>query len=181
MQCARLAQGIKQETDQVTGKRDLARLSPWFEYFSQHAGEVQQHRKQEVFCGGSVRTSRLGVLHKGCLNTSKYFVLPGSLTSCCSEWRQLHPVRGPEVCCQASVHCLLHLPSGHWEEGGEGAGVARGGSALSLAAAKLQQSFTTRHCAANLALAACTSSLLLLIRTNVINNTNNNDNNKYLY
>ena len=38
VQCARLAQGIKQETDQVTGKRDLARLSSWFESFSQQAG-----------------------------------------------------------------------------------------------------------------------------------------------
>ena len=41
VQCARLAQGIKQETDQVTGKRDLARLSSWFENFSQRAAEAQ--------------------------------------------------------------------------------------------------------------------------------------------
>ena len=39
--CARLGQAIKQETDQVTGKRDLARLSHWFEAFGQHTG--QQH------------------------------------------------------------------------------------------------------------------------------------------
>lgn len=41
-QCARLAQGIKQETDQVTGKRDLARLSSWFDSFSQQAGRWQE-------------------------------------------------------------------------------------------------------------------------------------------
>lgn len=36
--CARLGQAIKQETDQVTGKRDLARLSHWFEAFGQQTG-----------------------------------------------------------------------------------------------------------------------------------------------
>ena len=36
--CARLGQAIKQETDQVTGKRDLARLSLWFEAFGQQTG-----------------------------------------------------------------------------------------------------------------------------------------------
>ncbi|KAL3131372.1 hypothetical protein ABBQ38_007687 [Trebouxia sp. C0009 RCD-2024] len=44
LQCARLAQGIKQETDQVTGKRDLSRLSPWFENFSQHAATAEEER-----------------------------------------------------------------------------------------------------------------------------------------
>ena len=45
--CARLGQAIKQESEQGTGKRDLTRLSHWFEAFSQSASKL-------MFCAFSM-------------------------------------------------------------------------------------------------------------------------------
>ncbi len=55
--CARLGQAIKQETDQVTGKRDLASLSHWFEAFGQQTG-------WPILCICSKQSKTHGVLHE---------------------------------------------------------------------------------------------------------------------